>query len=345
MVLVALGGVLVLVAVAAALAWQQYQDARDAALKATQARTVLAATVFDVYFAGQIAQLNAIADAPVVMSQDQQAMPGFFQRVVKSNPTSFSGGLGWIDLQGRSRVSSNPPAPGEAPVSVADRSYFQQAIKGKPFVSEGLTTRRSSEHVVVMAVPTHDAAGRVSGVLAGALLVSPTPTSQATIDLGFKNLVVLDRSGQSVLAGTSAGRATPRWWRGCCGRPGRPARCSATRTACPAPPGTSSPTPTPPVPGWVVAIDQPRSEVLAAPRRSLALSLAAIAGVAALVLALIIRTVLRARREAEQRDRLTREQAALRRPGGGRLGRAAGLRRASPSRSRRPSPVRSRWSR
>src|SRR6185369_6076069 len=69
-VLVALGGVLVLAAVAAALAWQQYQDARSAALKATRARTVLAATVFDVYFAGQIAQLNAIADAPVVVAQD-----------------------------------------------------------------------------------------------------------------------------------------------------------------------------------------------------------------------------------------------------------------------------------
>ena len=50
-----LGGVLVLVAVAAALAWRQYEDSRSSALNQARARAVLAVTVFDTYFAGQIA--------------------------------------------------------------------------------------------------------------------------------------------------------------------------------------------------------------------------------------------------------------------------------------------------
>src|SRR5262249_49776026 len=155
---------------AALLAVQQYQDARDAALRAVRNRTVLASSVFDVYFAGQVAQLNAIADAPAVVAQDQPAMTAYFKRVVASNPQPFTGGLGWVDRQGVSRVSSNAAPPGQEPVSVADRAYFQQAVAGKPFVSEGITARRSNQHIVVIAVPTHGANGQVSGVLAGALL-------------------------------------------------------------------------------------------------------------------------------------------------------------------------------
>ena len=309
-VLVALVGVLVLVAVAALLAWQQYQDARSSALGAVRNRTVLAATVFDTYFAGQIAQLNAIADAPAVVNQDQVAMSAYFKRVVASNRRAFTGGLGWIDRQGVSRVSSTAAPPGQEPVSVADRTYFRQAMAGKPFISEGITARRSNQHVVVIAVPTHDASGQVSGVLAGALLVNPTPTSQTSIDLGFKNLVVLDRLGQSVLSGFDKPRNAALAAR--LRRPAGPTGQVLGDTK-----GLSDASghvvayATSAVPGWVIAIDQPRSEVLAAPRRSLALSLVAIGGVAALVLALFIRSVLRARGAAEQEERLARETTAF----------------------------------
>jgi serine phosphatase RsbU (regulator of sigma subunit) len=309
-VLVALAGVLVLAAVAALLAWQQYQDARDSALRAVRARTVLAATVFDTYFAGQIAQLNAVADAPAVVAADQPAMTGYFKRVVKSNPQAFTGGLGWIDRQGVSRVSSITTPPGQEPVSVADRTYFRQAMTGKPFISEGITARRSNQHIVVIAVPTHDAGGQVSGVLAGALLVNPTQNSQRTIDLGFQGLVVLDRLGQSVLAGFSKPRnaALVAQLQRSAGPDGRvlgdTRGLSGTNGHVVAYANSA-------VPGWVVAIDQPRSEVLSAARRSLALSVAAIGGVAALVLALFIRSVLRARRATEQQDRLVREQTAF----------------------------------
>src|SRR5690349_17529656 len=103
---VALAGVLVLAAVAALLAWQQYQDARSSALRTVRARTVLAATVFDTYFAGEIAQMNAIADAPAVVGGDRPAMAAYFKRVVRSNPQAFTGGLGWIDAHGMTQVSS-----------------------------------------------------------------------------------------------------------------------------------------------------------------------------------------------------------------------------------------------
>ena len=53
-----------------------------------------------------------------------------------------------------------------APVSVADRSYFKAVVStGAPFVSEGLVTRNANRRVVIMAVPTRDSAGRLTGVL------------------------------------------------------------------------------------------------------------------------------------------------------------------------------------
>ena len=75
--------------------------------------------------------------------------------------------------------------------NVVDRSYFETVVDTqKPFVSEGLTTRHSGEHAIVMAVPTRDAAGKLSGVLAGVVLVSPASTGSNGIDLGFAGLVV-----------------------------------------------------------------------------------------------------------------------------------------------------------
>ena len=84
-------------------------------------------------------------------------------------------------------------------MSVADRSYFKAVVAtDDPFVSEGLVTRSANRRVVIMAVPTRDRAGQLTGVLAGALELKPSRTDQRSIDLGFEGLVILDRAGQQV---------------------------------------------------------------------------------------------------------------------------------------------------
>ena len=80
-------------------------------------------------------------------------------------------------------------------MSVADRSYFKAVVStGAPFVSEGLVTRNANRRVVIMAVPTRDGAGRLTGVLVGALELRASPTDQRSIDLGFEGLIILDRA-------------------------------------------------------------------------------------------------------------------------------------------------------
>lgn len=305
----ALSGVLGVVAVAAFLAWQQYDDTRATALNTVQVRANLAGTLLDTYFEGQIAALQAMAAAPAVMNLEEPAMLAYFKRAEPPNGPPFTGGIGWIDLKGAWRVSSTPGAAAVPGANVVDRSYFETVVDTqKPFVSEGLTTRHSGEHAIVMAVPTRDAAGKLSGVLAGVVLVSPASTGSNGIDLGFAGLAVFDRTGQSVLAGFA-----------------KPANTSLLERLRKDPDGgvigstngldgsadhvvgygTSK------VPGWTVTIDQPRSTVLAPARRSLWLALALIAGVATIVLLLVFRTVQRARREAERSDTLARQQREL----------------------------------
>ena len=147
-----------------------------------QARVVLASTVFDTYFAGQLALLSSIAASPSVVTTDQVAMRTYFTRLESGKAKPFTGGLGWIDRQGVSRVSSNRRT-GAPPLSVADRSYFKAVVTtGDPFVSEGLVTRNANRRVVIMAVPTRDSAGRLTGVLAGALeLRASRPISARSI--------------------------------------------------------------------------------------------------------------------------------------------------------------------
>ena len=61
--------------------------------------------------------------------------------------------------------------------------------------------------------------------------------------------------------------------------------------------------------GWTVAIDRPRSSVLAAPRRALILDLALIAGLAVILIALVTLVARRAQRQARRQQRhLERER-------------------------------------
>ena len=285
----------VVVGVSALLAWRQYDAEKKKDLVEMKARVVLASTVFNTYFAGQLGLLSSIAASPSVVSADQVAMRTYFKRLESAKAKPFTGGLGWIDRQGVSRVASNRRT-GAAPLSVADRSYFKAVVAtGDPFVSEGLVTRTANRRVVIMAVPTRDRAGHLTGVLAGALQLKPSPTDQRSIDLGFEGLVILDRAGQQVtlasfarptnaaiLARIKSGEGVLTDVRGLDGSSDRVVAYANSAA-----------------PGWTTVIDRPASAVFAPARRGLILELAVIGAAALAVLCIIGWALLRSRREQE----------------------------------------------
>ena len=193
-------------------------------------------------------------------------------------------------------------------MNVSDRSYFKTvAATGKPFVSAGLRARSNGRQIIVMAVPTHDTRGRLTGVLAGALLTNPKGNSKASLDLGFAGLTILDRNGQLVLAGLRHPKNSPlvaqlaRQQAGVLsnskGLDGSPGHVVAFATSQ--------------IPAWTVAIDRPSSAVFAAARRALLLNFALIAAGGLLGLGLIGWILVRARREAAKENRRSHEWGKL----------------------------------
>jgi serine phosphatase RsbU (regulator of sigma subunit) len=301
----ALVALLLFAGVGGALAWRQYQDARRSDLRDARAKALVAATVFDTAFLGDISTLQSVALAPAVVESREAAMIPYFKRIQRANARLFTGGLSWIDRTGEVRVSTNGLKRGPAR-NVSDRRYFTTVMRtGRPYVSAGLTGRVTHRHVIVIAVPTRDAAGATTGVLAGTVLIKAPTNNQRAIELGYSGLAILDRENQLVLSGFAHPRSVVALKRfrnatagvlddvpGLDGRPGHVVAFAQSK-----------------VPQWRVILDRPRSEIFGDARRNLWIELAITSGAALLGLVLLAWILVRTRGETRTLD----EQARRRR--------------------------------
>ena len=278
------------------LVWRQYGNAKHEAEQELHARAVLAATVFDTYFTGQLNALAAIASSPSVMAEDVPSMTSYFAAFRpgrKGNP--FPTGVGWVDLTGHQRATSDPNGP--TTLSVRNRSYFKQVVRtGKPFVSEAIVGRTSNRRLLVMSVPTRNAQGRLTGVLATGLVLQQSRSDSRANELGYQGLQVLDRDGQQLTRRDLA-------------RPENHALAARLRTGD----GVIVDTKglggdsdhvvayaTSKVPAWTTVLDQPASSVFASARRTLWIESSLVAVAAVILLALFTWAVRRTRRELQQ---------------------------------------------
>jgi serine phosphatase RsbU (regulator of sigma subunit)/anti-sigma regulatory factor (Ser/Thr protein kinase) len=302
----ALLGVLALVLVAGGLAWSEFQDAERTALANERARAVLAGSVVDTYFRGELATLRSIASSPSVVNLDLPAMQQYAERLQRVEPSSGTG-MAWIDAKGIRQV---PVAHRlvEPRLDLSDRSYFWNVMAtGRPFVSESITSRLSHLRVIVLAVPTRDARGRLTGVLAGALTLQPAGITRRSLNLGGPGLSILDRTGFSILSGS------PRPRNGNLARTLRGTGSIAETRGLDGSAGHAVAYSTSSIPGWTIVIDRKRSELFAEARRGFFLELALVAAASSIALFVIALILLRARREGErerarahQRSDLTR---------------------------------------
>ena len=291
-----------LTVLALGLVWRQYEDAKGDATEELGSRAILAATVFDTYFAGQLASLSAIAAAPSVTSGNVESMTRYFASFRPGNGGTFDAGVGWIDLEGRQRATSDPRGP--TSLSFNDRTYFTAVISTKkPFVGEVIVGRNSDRRIVVMSVPTRDHGGRLSGVLAGGLVLPPSRQDSRSTDLGYAGLEVLDREGQQITRRDLARPVNTALvsllregkegvlddTRGLDGSGGHVVAYASSAA-----------------PSWVAVIDQPASTVFADARRALVIEAVLLSAAFAVILGLIWWAVRRARRDLRrQRARVS----------------------------------------
>lgn len=330
----ALLAVLALAVIAGALAWRQYQDAQKKTLGNERGRAVLAGSVIDTYFRGQLATLRSIARSPSVVSLDHPAIRRYFERLQRPGDPTFSAGLGWIDARGFAVVTTQNRALARQ-TNLSDRSYFWNVMAtGDPYVSEAVTSRLTHKRVIVTAVPTRDGNGHLTGVLVGVLMLDRFGLTHGALDVVGPDVAILDRAGRLLQASTTVprnlvlahslhGNGVIADTRGLDGSDGHVIAYS--RSA---------------IPGWTVVVDKPRGALLADARRGFFLQLALIAAAASIVLFMIAFTLLRGRREAERERSRERQRRDLTRIlGGASLGSevsdglAAGLHDAFPERS------------
>ena len=151
---VVLAVILALVGVAAVLAVRQYNDSRDAAMNELHSRVVVAAATANAYFAGTVETLTSIAASQPVIEGNRPQMLAYFRRVAPPGNKVFTGGLGWIDATGQSRVSSARARLGR-PVDVSDRTYFKSVRRDEARTSaRGISAKQTRLRIVVSAVPT-----------------------------------------------------------------------------------------------------------------------------------------------------------------------------------------------
>lgn len=293
LVVVAVVSLGIVVALALLLVWRQYENAKSEAARELRTRAILASTVFDTYFAGQLAALSAIAVSPTVVQGDPDAMAEYFSRFRPGGTGTFSAGVGWIDLDGRQRATSDPNGPITA--NLADRSYFSTVVSTKkPFVSEVIVARRTERRIIVMSVPTRDTRGRVTGVLAGGIVLTQSTDGERAAALGYEGLEIIDREGQLL---TRPDLARPRNadlvkklklakegllvdTRGLDGSDGRVVAHASSAA-----------------PGWTTVLDEPVSTVFADARSALIREALLIGVAATILLALLAWVALLSRRQ------------------------------------------------
>jgi len=297
--------VVLLAGISIFLAWQQYDDAKEQARKDLQARVTAVAALVDSSFTGQIQTLSSIAKAPSVTAQQVALMRPYFRRVSRPGAEPFTGGIGWIDRDGIMRATNRRELGAAA--NLATRDYFREVVAThRPYVSAGLIGKAVQQPVIVTAVPTFGPGGAFTGVLAGSTLLRTIGESRQALELGYGNLLLVDRNGQLLLGGLEHVSNTALLERvqgmgvgvlSGHGLDGEGDDVVAFATAR--------------VPGWVTAIDRPRSSVFASARRALFLELGSVLAAALLVLGILVFVTRRARRGADIYNQRVRAWSSL----------------------------------
>jgi PAS domain S-box-containing protein len=200
----------ILAPAAAALAWFLAADVRQAREAADGRVSILAndsAAGLQRYLDRTRTTLERLAVRPLVRALDARRCDPLLAELVTLNPEYAA--LNVRDLEGRVVCS---PVPNPVPqVNEQDHPWFAEVLRSGRFVAGNANLRPQNDRwVTVLSQPLHDAAGRMTGLLAlpvdllslGDLLLAATP-KDAVVSVVDRQRAVLLRSAD---AGTYVGK-------------------------------------------------------------------------------------------------------------------------------------------
>ncbi len=163
-------GLVGLAPVLAAGTWNEWSNRtlRETELRASLAEeAVYVASEFQRQLEGIQTLLQTLAVLPVLRGTAPITCDELFDQVRPQNPVLAA--LGATDRQGNV-VCASDRTPGETLPPISDRSHFREAIKTLgPALGGYAYGRRTTQHVIHMAVPYNDREGNLTGVVFAAV--------------------------------------------------------------------------------------------------------------------------------------------------------------------------------
>ncbi len=237
-----------------------YIESQHVAVANPERTARFASTLADSLVGFVFQEMSIVAATQPFADGDPAAISAYVTRL---NPLTlgFTGGLGWVDAAGVLQFSSTGGSTG---IDLSDRAYVQRGLAGERMVSSALVARERQVLLIVIAVPTHGVDGAVNGVLAGSLELTDIDDDQLRDLFGTDTITAydpdgnlifgvdperigeqIDRSFEARIDGRDNGVLT-----GVTGPSGRPDQVVGFARVDEA--------------GWMLAVEAPESEVLAA---------------------------------------------------------------------------------
>lgn len=115
------------------------------------------------WFDEKITDIRTVSQLPVVKVMEKGKMKQALE-TFDSNHTEFNG-LVFVNTRGVSEIDTSGPTG----IDLSDRVYFQEAKKGKSYVSDVLIGRQSNQAIIIFSSPVFDYKQRFQGLIFGAV--------------------------------------------------------------------------------------------------------------------------------------------------------------------------------
>ncbi|GAB4513831.1 MAG: hypothetical protein Kow0047_25530 [Anaerolineae bacterium] len=140
-----------------------------------------AADEIDNWVRNRILEMQVLALDEVVRSMDPERIAPYLQRHLMQYGHYES--LHIANVEGMSIADATSDFAGVMGVNVRDRAYYQEAMTGKPAVSDVIVSRASGNLIIVVAAPIMDG-GVVSGVVIGTVPTTGLTRLVETLNFG-----------------------------------------------------------------------------------------------------------------------------------------------------------------
>lgn len=145
--------------------------------------------VIENWFEERMADIRSVSNLPelrgVELSKLNEALHAFY-----NNHPEFNG-IVYVNENGLTEVDTTGP-PG---LDVSDRMYYQQALKGKAFITDVMIGRLSHEPIIIFSAPVYDYDHRFRGLVFGSVSLATINEIMAQFNDDDQETYLVNRDG------------------------------------------------------------------------------------------------------------------------------------------------------